>query len=475
MDESRRTTGLRALLLSAVGVFALLGGVAAASALSLPFGARLVIALAGFVGYVLLLGTALDERFRLDRRWRHEPPSRGSWGGTRPPRGSGDGDVPPAPLLCAVAVAGVVAFSPAASAAEIEGTEEPATAPAPAAEAEKPGFLSGVKLSGFVDVYASYNANRPASRDSFLPGTGSTAKKANQLGLNLVEVEAVRDPEPLGFRVALNWGTATDVIHAGEPTGTGVGPEVWKVVQYASISWKVPGSEVLLEGGIFPSHVGAEAYFSKDNPHYTRSFVAEYTPWYQAGIKATAPLGKGFTGQLHLLNGWQVVGDNNDGKTIGAGLGWSSGNVDVGLNGLAGPELPDDTSHWRTFGDLVATWRATPTLTVTGEFDAGSQSRPGLDPATWWGAFVSARAALGEKSAVALRAERFSDPEAGISGFEQKIWGVTATFEHRPVPRLILKLDVRYDESTAPLFDGPVEGEGRESQFLAVVGAVATF
>ena len=151
----------------------------------------------------------------------------------------------------------------------------------------------------------------------------------------------MKDPAPLGFRVALNWGTATDLIHAGEPTGTGIGPEVWKVVQYASISWKVPGSEVLLEGGIFPCHVGAEAYFSKDNPHYTRSFVAEYTPWYSAGIKATAPLGKGFTGQLHVLNGWQIVGDNNDGKTIGAGLGWTPPKaVDVGAQRPRRPRAP---------------------------------------------------------------------------------------------------------------------------------------
>lgn len=367
----------------------------------------------------------------------------------------------------------VAALTAAAAEAEEPGAPGPVTAPAPARQ--EAGLLDGVRFSGFVDVYAAYNANLPATRDNFLPGTGSTAKKANQLGLNLVAVEAVKDPEPLGFRVVLNWGNSTRLIHAGEPTGNAIGPDVWDVLQYASISWQVPGSQILVEGGIFPSHVGAEAYFSKDNTHYTRSFVAEYTPWYQAGIKASAPLGKGFSGQIHLLNGWQIIGDNNDGKTIGAGLAWTSAALDIGLNGLAGPELPNDSAHWRSFGDLVVTWRATPSLAITSEFDAGSQSRPGLDAATWWGAFVSARVALSEKSAIALRAERFSDPDAGISGFAQRLWGVTGTFEHRPHEQLILKLDVRYDHSTAPLFDGPVTGEGMESQLLAVFGAVATF
>lgn len=82
MQESGRATGLRALLASAVGIVALLGGVAVASAFALPFGFRLVLALAGFAGYVCLVGSALDERFRLDRSWRHEPPSRGSGGAT---------------------------------------------------------------------------------------------------------------------------------------------------------------------------------------------------------------------------------------------------------------------------------------------------------------------------------------------------------------------------------------------------------
>jgi len=138
-------------------------------------------------------------------------------------------------------------------------------------------------------------------------------------------------------------------------------------------------------------------------------------------------------------------------------------------------EGPPSTAHGRSFGDLVFAWRATPSLTVTGDLDAGSQNRPGLEAATWWGAFVSARAALTQKSAIAVRAERFSDPDAGISGFTQKLWGVTGTPEHRPYPRLILKLEARYDRSTEPLFDGSVPGGGKEGESLAVLGAVATF
>lgn len=480
---------LRSLLLAAAGLASVALGCALATLESLSFPVRVAAALAGLAGYLVLFGLALERRWCLDRKWRHDPPGRDDWHrrGDADLGRRGSMDRSPLALLRTAALAGAAAVLPAAAALAAETVAPPASeetpapapsptpAPSPAPEEEEPGFFQSVRLSGFVDLYASWNANHPSSRDSFLPGTGSTAKKANQLGVNLVAVEAVKDAEPLGFRIVLNWGTATDVIHAGEPTGTGISPDVWEVLQYASIAWKVPGSRLLLEGGILPCHVGAESYFSKDNPHYTRSFVAEYTPWYQAGIKASLPLGAGFSGQLHVMNGWQVIGDNNDGKSFGTQLAYSSGPLDVALNGIAGPELPDDNSHWRTFGDLVVTWRATPSVTVSGQVDVGSQSRPGLDAATWWGAFVSARAALTDRLAIAARFERFSDPDAGISGFAQRLWGVTGTLELRPHPRLILKLEGRYDRSTEPVFDGPVPGEGKESEVLAVLGAVATF
>lgn len=486
-----RPSLLRTILCVVAGIATLLVGLGLAVRPGVSPAAQLALGICGFAGYIALVGPALDRRYRLDRKWRQDPPDLDSFKGRKSPggpRGREGSDSPGMLLAAASLAAGLTLAGNVATAAEVPRAAtdaEELSFATPAGTPESPetaesaksglGLLDGIRLSGFVDVYVAYNANRPASRDNFLPGTGSTAKKANELGLNLVAVEAVKDPAPLGFRVVLNWGNGTEVVHAGEPTGNAIGPEVWKVVQYASISWKVPGSEVLLEGGIFPCHVGAEAYFSKDNAHYTRSFVAEYTPWYQAGVKVSAPLGTGFTGQIHVLNGWQMVGDNNNGKTIGAGLGWTSAAIDIGLNGLGGPELPDDTAHWRTLGDLVVTWRAMPSLTLTGELDAGSQSRPGLDAATWWGAFVSARATLTETSAIAVRAERFSDPHAGITGFSQKLWGVTGTLEHRPHPRLILKLEARYDRSTAPLFDGPVAGEGKESQLIGVLGAVATF
>ncbi|MCL4820906.1 MAG: outer membrane beta-barrel protein [Vicinamibacteria bacterium] len=50
---------------------------------------------------------------------------------------------------------------------------------------------------------------------------------------------------------------------------------------------------------------------------------------------------------------------------------------------------------------------------------------------------------------------------------------MTLTLEHRPDSRLILKLEGRYDDSTAPAFSGRDGAQKR--QFLLLLGAVATF
>jgi len=57
---------------------------------------------------------------------------------------------------------------------------------------------------------------------------------------------------------------------------------------------------------------------------------------------------------------------------------------------------------------------------------------------------------------------------------------VTATFEHRPTPNLILKLEGRYDHSSAEVFarqarDADGNPLRKRGQLMALLGAVATF
>ncbi len=369
-----------------------------------------------------------------------------------------------------------------ASQAPVESTDSPESTDTETSQTHKPAaatWLDKVDVHGFVDTYYAFNFNRPADRSNFIAGTGTTAKRHGEVGLNLAALELGMRPEPVGFKLVLGYGTSAEVVHAGEPSGTAVGRDVFRFVQQASVQWQVT-SKLLLEAGIYPSHIGLEVLQSKDNWSYTRGWMGELSPYYQTGVKAVYAFTNHFSAQLHLLNGWQVIGDNNRSPAFGGQLAWSFDRVSLALNSFAGPELAGDNAHWRYFGDSILTVKVTPRLSLAVTVDAGWQERPGTTTAKWQAGGLHARYAFNDHLALAGRGELFYDPDNGISGTAQTLSEGTLTLEVRPFEALILKVEGRYDRSNSGVFSRatlrpdslPVLGK---DQFLAVLGAVAAF
>ncbi|MGZ5493879.1 MAG: outer membrane beta-barrel protein, partial [Thermoanaerobaculia bacterium] len=144
------------------------------------------------------------------------------------------------------------------------------------------------------------------------------------------------------------------------------------------------------------------------------------------------------------------------------------------FNTFDGPELPNDDDHWRHFGNLIALYKATSKLSVGGSLDRGHQELPGGAAANWLGIAGYGRYAFDDRHALAVRADRFRDPDNGISGTAQKLTEGTLTYEFRPAPNLILKIEGRRDHSTASVFARKAN-DSTNNQTLVVIGAVATF
>jgi hypothetical protein len=338
-----------------------------------------------------------------------------------------------------------------------------------------PNWYDGMHISGFVDTYYAWNANRPQSHDNFITGTGTTAKRAEEFGLNLAALEFVSDPKPVGFHLTLVAGNGTEVVHASEPTSSSTGPSVFRNIYQASVSYTAPvGHGLLLEAGTYPSHIGFESFFSKDNWLYTRSWLGEFSPYYQTGLKAAYTFNSHWSGQLHIVNGWQLIGDNNDGKSVGTQIAYTSDRLSASFNTLAGPELPNDNTHMRVFGDLVASCKVTPKLSLATSVDRGRQSLPGGSAANWLGVAAYAHYDFNAQHAAAVRVETFHDPDNGISGFSQTLREASLTYQYRAAPGLVLKFAARHDHSTASVFDRGANGKS-ENQTIAVIGAVVTF
>lgn len=383
----------------------------------------------------------------------------------------------PANLASALALAAGLLAGPAAL----------AQADAPVAPAPRPrAWYERFTLHGWADVYYGYNFNRPADGANFLPGTGSTGKRANNLAVNLAALDVACDLDPVSVRLIVHYGTGIEILYAGEPAGTAIGPEVFKFIQQATVAYKAPlGRGLVIEAGIMPSHIGFEVFPSKDNWNYTRGWSGEFSPYYQAGIKLAYSFTDRFSVQLYALNGWQIIGENNEAKTIGSQFAWSSERLSVSLSSLFGPELPGDNTRWRVFNDLVVVARPTSWLSLAASGDIGYQQLPGQggapdSHALWWTAYGWARAQALPWLAVAARGGYYADRDGFMSGTPQGIAEATGTIEFKPKDNYLLRLEGRYDRSTADVFATSERGlDGkplrRSDEGLIMLGAVASF
>jgi hypothetical protein len=311
-------------------------------------------------------------------------------------------------------------------------------------------LASRLKVEGGVDVYYGYNLNRPADGANFIPDTGTTAKRHDEFSINLATLGVSVEPEPVGLRLRVGYGTGMEVLYAPEPEGPAIGPDVWRFLQQASVSYA--HGPLRLEAGVYPSHIGLEYLPSHLNWTYTRGWMGELSPYYQAGIQGTWRFSRSWSAQLHILNGWQTIGQVNRGKALGTQVAYEDEWLSVTFNTFIGEEGRGAEAGLRLFGDWVVTYQLTEAFSVAGTADVGLQRRPGMTDALWYAAALNGRVRLAPRVAVIGRAEFFDDRDGAISGTAQRLVEGTLTLVVEPAEHLVLKLEARHDRSTAEVF-----------------------
>ena len=309
-------------------------------------------------------------------------------------------------------------------------------------------ILAALAVHGWLDGYFANNSNHPDPQLNFFSGVGTTAHRADKPALNVAALDVAQDAKPVGFHITVVTGDAADVVHSAEPSRHPV-----RNIYQASVLYDAKFAQ--FEAGVYPSHIGFEGFFTKDNWNYTRGWSGELSPYYQAGIKASKSFGPKWSGQVHVLRGWQNISAHLP-AALGTQIAYASGPWSASFNTYVDAD--------RKFGDLVGTYKVTPGLSLGASIDRGRQA-----PANWLGAGVYGRYAFDDRRAIAFRAERFHDPDGGISGIAQTLSEATLTYEVRPSAHLILKFEGRHDRSTAAVFSGS------NNQTLALASAVAVF
>lgn len=265
-----------------------------------------------------------------------------------------------------------------------------------------------IRLNGFVDAYYAYDVTRPVDGERRYT---TQPVRHNEANLNLAWIGVTVTRQKVRARVALQAGTSVQANYAGEPRrGATSGPDVARFIQEGVVGVKL-SDHLWIDAGIYYSYLGLEGWSSSDNPTYTRSLVADYTPYYLSGAKLTwSPTAK-LTAQLHVVNGWQNISENNRSKAAGARLDYAvSPSLTLSYANFIGNEQPTGNRNVvRAFHQLMAKGTVSTGTQWQGQGDVGTQGG-----ASWYGLVAIARHPITDRAALTGRLERYSDPDQVI-------------------------------------------------------------
>jgi hypothetical protein len=335
-------------------------------------------------------------------------------------------------------------------------------------------WFEDVHMAGFVDTYYSYNFNNPDSMKNTYGGLGSNFDfEHNTFSMSLAELVFHKDPDPVGFRMDLDFGPTTDFVHCGVINCLDTHGEAnYKNIQQAYVSWATPLGPKL-EVGKFVTHMGAEVIESKDNWNYTRGLLFAYAiPYYHAGARVNVPLGDMFFVNGYALNGWNNVVENNDSKTFGATIGITpTPMLPILLNWIG----PEEAFGDRQVYEAIVTLNATDSLSFMVDYNSGSQDDATGDETlnySGWAAYARWKV---DPCALAVRYEMLDDKDGLMLGMvDNKISELTVTAEHTIAKNLLTRLEYRMDKADEDIFEKE-DTDVSDRQSRIVISAVYMF
>lgn len=328
-------------------------------------------------------------------------------------------------------------------------------APAPLI-GQAPADAPRVTFAGYVDGYFAYDFGRPATLDRSYT---TQAVRHSEFNVNLVFVEAKVDGDRVRGRLALQAGTSVQSNYAGEPTvGGNSGPSLSQHIQEAVAGVRI-GEGLWVDGGIFFSHVGSESWASRDNPNYTRSLNAEYSPYYEAGVKLTWTASDRVTAALNVVNGWQNISENNGGKAVGVRVDLAaSPKVGFSAYNFIGNEQPTGSpARTRFFQGVSLRLTPSPSSQIVATADLGVQEGgPGEDSHTWYGGALVGGYQVAPAVSLGGRVETYSDRDQVIvvTGTPDglRTWGGSVNLDVVTSGRALWRTEIRALRATDPVF-----------------------
>jgi Putative beta-barrel porin-2, OmpL-like. bbp2 len=329
--------------------------------------------------------------------------------------------------------------------------------PSPVPAASEPATSTRAWHYGaYVDAGYVGNFNFP---DNQLWRNRATAAHHNQLspniGLAYVRKDATESSR-WGMELGFQGGRDSEefAFLAGERRVDG--SDVLRHVHRANMSYLAPiGKGLTITTGLFNSLIGYESLYAKDNANYTRSWIADNTPYMMFGVHAQYPVSETLTVSTFIVNSYYHLAHPNDLPSYGGQWAWNATpRLTLTQTLYGGPDQTEASlEFWRLYGNHIVEWKGDD-LTVAASFDIGTENiahRPNSPRAFVMGGNVVARWHIAGPWSVALRPEFYWDRNGRWSGSEQFVKAMTSTVEYKFLynwTTAVVRVEHRFDEST---------------------------
>jgi hypothetical protein len=256
-----------------------------------------------------------------------------------------------------------------------------------------------VSFSAFLDTTIAHDFNHLPTR--YRPYT-TQPYYTDEAALNLGFVDATLQTERVHGRIAAQYGSSVIANYAEEPD------EFFRYIQEAYGGVNVT-KDWQIDAGIFFSHIGQETWISRDNYTVSRSIIADYSPYYQTGIRSIHELSDKWHVELHVVRGWQNISDERE-PCYGTQIAYKpTADTRIVYNTFIGNE-----NGARFFNDVGINHSFTSKFGISSSFDVGTQARDNESNAWWYGWAIIPHYKVNDTVAVATRVEQYADPHQVI-------------------------------------------------------------
>jgi len=312
---------------------------------------------------------------------------------------------------------------------------------------------NGVMFSGYFSASYNYNVAK---------GTTNTLRsydfKANQILLNNLHLVASGSPsEKLSYTAELDFGSDASVhglLHQGTilPLAPGQVPGPVAVdIQEAYMTYAF-SDKFKFTGGKFVTFEGIEVIESPANPTISRGYLFGLAePFTHVGGYVTYQA----TGEVDLkvgvINGWDLLVDNNPNKTIISRLGINLGDpLSVGISFYTGVEQLNSSDARNSF-DLTGVTKIIPDVALNFQANYGTETISSVD-AKWFGFGLQPVIPINENLNLGVRAEYFADDQGartGIGNLNALNFSVVPAYKYDGVT---FRFEYRFDNSSQNIF-----------------------